>query len=115
AFPIVRTCINHHTLHRSRAIVAFLPGSFATVIFRNNRAASIWIEEDFRGVEAHSIRGIEWSFNSIGINLPGCHARHEYVPVVIRAVAYGTHTDDTRGTSIIDTIEKEQVDRRCML
>ena len=86
AFPIVGTRIGHHTLHRRRAIVAFLPGRFATVILRNNGAASIWIEEDFGGIEAHSARRIVRPLNSIAVDLPGSHARHEYVPVVIRAV-----------------------------
>ena len=37
AFPIVGARIGHHALHRRRAIVAFLPGSFATVILRQQR------------------------------------------------------------------------------
>ena len=86
AFPIVGTRIDHHTFHRRRGIVAFLPGRFATVILRHNGAASIWIEENFGGIEAHSARRIEGSLNSIAVDLPGSHAGHEYMPVVIGAV-----------------------------
>ena len=85
-FPIVRTQTNHHTLHSRRAIVAFLPGSFATVILRHNGAASIRIEEDFGGIEAHSARRIVGPVNSIAVDLPGSHARYEYMPVMIGAV-----------------------------
>ena len=86
AFPIVGTRIGHHTLHSRRAIVAFLPGSFATVILRHNGAASIRIEEDFGGIEAHSARRIVGPVNSIAVDLPGSHARYEYMPVMIGAV-----------------------------
>ena len=115
AFPIVGTWIGHHTLHSRRAIVAFLPGSFATVILRHNGAASIRIEEDFGGIEAHSTRRIERSLNSITVDLPRSHAGHEYVPVVIRVVSRGIDADHTRGPSIINAIKEEQLDAGCVL
>ena len=86
AFPIVRTRLDHHTFHGRRAIVAFLPSRFATVILRNNGGASIWIEEDFGRIESHSTRRIVGPLSSIAVYLPCSHARHKYVPVVIRAV-----------------------------
>src|SRR5437899_7555757 len=89
AFPIVRTWINHHILHRRRAIVAFLSRSVATIVLRHNGAASIGIEEDFGGIEAHSARGIEWSLNSIAVNLPRFDTGHEYVPIVVGMVGCG--------------------------
>src|SRR5262249_30217678 len=86
AFPVVRTRIHHYALHRRRAIVACLSSSFATVVLRNHHAASVWIEEDFGRIEAHSTRRIERSSHSIAVDLARFHARHEYVPVVIGAV-----------------------------
>src|SRR5262249_30291589 len=86
ALPIVRPRVRPHTFHCRRAIVAFLPSRFATVILRNNGGASIGIEEDFARIEAHSTRRIVGPLSSIAVDLPCSHAGHKYVPVVIRAV-----------------------------
>src|SRR5262245_44278002 len=75
AFPIVRTRLDHHTLHRRRTIVAFLPSRFATVILRYNGGASIGIEEDFGWIEAHSARRIIGPLSSIAIDLPRSDTR----------------------------------------
>ncbi len=86
AFPIVRTRIRHHALHCRRGIVAFLSRSFATVVFRNNRGACVWIKEDFGGIEAHSTRRIVWPVDSIAVDLTRFDAGCEHMPVVIRTV-----------------------------
>ena len=80
AFPIVRTRIDDDTLHRRCTIVAFVSRSVATVILRNNGAASVWIEEDFGRIEAHSARRIVWPLNSIAVDL-----RRLSLPARIRA------------------------------
>src|SRR5262245_1440354 len=85
SFPIVCVRINDNALHSRRGIVTSLSRRFATVVLRNNGAASIWVDEDFSGIEAHSTRRIEWPLNSIAVDLPGFHARHEDVPIVISA------------------------------
>src|SRR5438105_13244232 len=115
AFPIVCTRINYHTLYRRRAIVALFSRSFATVVLRNNGAASIWVEEDFGRIEAHSTRRIEWPLNSIAVNLLRFDTVHEYVPMVIGAVRRGIDADHTRGSSVIGVIKEEQLDARCVL
>src|SRR3954466_1840587 len=74
AFPIVCTRINDDALHRYCGIVAFFSRSFATIVLRNSGAASIWVDEEFGRIEAHSIFRIEWSLNSIAVDLPSFHA-----------------------------------------
>ncbi len=85
-FPIVCTGIDHDALHRHRRIVTLLPCRFATVVLRNNRGASIWVDEDFVRIEAQSTSRIQWTFNSISVELPSFHIRHEYMPIVICSV-----------------------------
>ena len=115
AFPIVRTRIDHHTLHGRRAIVAFLPSSFATVILRHNGTASIGIEEDFGRIEAQAARRIIGSINSIAIDLPCSHTLNEYMPVVICAIGCAIDADHARGSRIIDVIKEKKLHCRCML
>src|SRR5262245_30071870 len=115
AFPIVGMRIHHDALHRPRGIVTFVSGSLATVALRNYYAPSVWVEKHFGRIEAHSTRRIEFSINSISVDLPCFHAWHEHVPIVICAAGCRIDLDDTRGPGIIDAIKQEQLDRRCVL
>ena len=74
--------------------------------------ASIWINEDFGRIEAHSTWRIEWPLNSIAVDLARFHTRHEYMPVVICAVGRGIDANHTCGPSIINAIEEEQARSR---
>src|SRR6478672_4353501 len=100
AFPIVGTRICHHALHRRRGIVAFLSGSVATVVLRNDRAPAIWINEHLGRIKAHSTRRIESSINAITVDLPCFHPRHEHVPIVICPTGCRIDPNETRGPSI---------------
>ena len=86
AFPIVCTRLNGDALHRHRGIVTFLSRNIATVALGDNGAASIGVDEDLGRIEAHSAWRIESPLKSVAVDLPFFHARHKYVPVVVRAV-----------------------------
>src|SRR6266542_3227219 len=81
AFPIVCMRIYNDALHRHRGIVTFPLCRFATVVLRNYRGASIWVDEDFVRIEAHSTTRIKWPLNSIAVDLTCCHTRYEDMPV----------------------------------
>ena len=77
-------------------VVAGCAGGLAAVALRNGDGAAVRIEQDFVGIEAQAARGVERPVDAIGIDLAGCDAGHEDVPVVIGAVGYGIERDDAR-------------------
>ena len=109
AFPVVSTRIDDHALHRRRGVVAFMAGGVATVVFRHNHATAVRVEEDFGGIKAHAVGRIERSLNAIAVELPGLHARHEHVPVVVRPVADRIEADHARRPGVIFPVKKQQL------
>jgi hypothetical protein len=84
--PNRRRWIHHHALHRRGGVVAFEARGIAAVILGNNHAAPIRIEQNLGGIEPHPVRGIERPVDAIAVKLPGLHARHKYVPIMVGAV-----------------------------
>src|SRR4029453_9596801 len=75
AFPIVGLWIDHHALHGGRGVVALAARSLAAVIFGNDDAASIRIEEHLRGVEPRPAPWIVWTLDAVGVELPRLNTR----------------------------------------
>ena len=96
AFPVVGGRIDHHALHRGRAVVAGLAGGGATVAVGNRHAAAIRVEEDLGGIEAHALRGIPRPLDAIAVDLACPHAGNEHVPVVVGAIGGRIDADRAR-------------------
>ena len=82
-FPIVGVRIDDHALHGGGCVVAFLTSRCTTVVFRNDHATAVGIQQYFVGIESQSRGRIEWSMDAIAIDLPRLSARNEYMPVVV--------------------------------
>jgi hypothetical protein len=115
AFPVVGGRIDHHALHRGRAIVAGLARRRPTVAVRDRHAATVGIEQDLVGVEAHAARGIERPLDAIAVQLACPQAGDEYMPVVVGTIDGGVDADDARGLGVVDAIEQQQLDPGGML
>ena len=57
AFPIVCVRIYYDTLHRGGGVIAAGARGFAAVLFGNNHAAAVRVEENFGGIESQPLGG----------------------------------------------------------
>ena len=112
ALPIVGLWIDHHALHGGRGVVALPARSLAAVIFGDDHAAPIRIEEHLRGVEPQSARWIVRTLDAVGVELPRLHTRDEHVPIVVGAVGRRVDRNHARRTRIVLTVEEQQLDAR---
>jgi hypothetical protein len=106
-FPVVRGRIHHDALHRRRGVVAFLAGSLATVVLRNDNTPAIRIEEDLGGIKSHPVSGIARSFNPVAVDLPRLDTRHEDVPVVVGEVQRGLDANDAGRPGVILPVKEQ--------
>src|SRR4030095_14677656 len=74
--PVICKRINDDTLHRHRGIVTLPSCRFATIILWNHGGASIWVDQDFVRIEAHSISRSHWPLNSIAAEVARLHNRN---------------------------------------
>jgi hypothetical protein len=116
ALPVVGGRIDHHALHRGRAVVTGLAGGSAIVASGDGDAAAIGVEEDLAGIEAHTARGIPRPRDAIAVDLADDHAGNEDVPVVIGAIGGRVDPDHARGAgAVVNVIEEQQLDPGRML
>jgi hypothetical protein len=111
AFPVVRSRIDHHALHRGRTVVTCRAGRGAIVAIRDRHATTIRVKQDLGGVEAHTVRRIPRALDAIAVDLAWRHARDEHVPVVVGAIGGRVDPDHPRGLrAVVDVIEQQQLD-----
>src|SRR5207247_8146123 len=73
---------------------------------------TVRIEQHFSAIEPMSVLGLVWAGDAVAVDLSSLDARHEDVPVVIRAVGVRIETNRARRTRILRPIEEEQVHAR---
>ena len=110
AFPVVRARVDHDALHRAGGVLARSGRRVTTVRRRNRHATAVRIEENLGGIEPHPSRRVGGPLDSVAVHLARLHARHEDVPVVVRAVGRGIDGDHERGPGVVDAIEEQQLD-----
>jgi hypothetical protein len=115
ALPVVGGRIDHHALHRGRAVVPGRAGGAAIVAGRHGHAPAIGVEEDLLGIEAQAICGIPRPLDPIAVDLAWLRAGDEHVPVVVGPVGDRVDADRARGLSIVDVVEEQQLDAGGML
>ena len=115
ALPVVRGDVDHDALHCRCGVVARAARVIAAVAFpepqRHGRTDPV---EPWRDRSAFR-RGIERPLDPIAVQLAGPYAGHEHVPVVVGPVHRWIEADDARGPRVVDTIEQQQLDARCVL
>ena len=109
AFPIVAARIRHDALHGGGGVVAGLFGRRATVLRGHDHAAAVGIQQHLGRVKPHAARRLGRPMHAIAVQLPRLHARHERVPVVVRAVAARIQRDAPAGSGVIRTIKEHQL------
>src|SRR6516165_11978007 len=75
AFPVIQAGIYYHALHRIGSVVSFLLRCFTRVAFRDNHAATIWVEQNFRSIKSQPAGRIVRSISPKAVKLTGLHAR----------------------------------------
>src|SRR5277367_1072926 len=110
AFPVVCQRIDHDALHRSCSIVASPACSPSVVVFGHNHAASIRIEKNLVRIEAETAVRVEWTVDSISVELSGLNAGHKYMPIMICAVGKRIDTYHLRRLRIVFPVEEQQLD-----
>src|SRR6516162_10244122 len=88
AFPVIQAGIHYHALHRSRSVVSFLRRCFTRVAFRDDHAATIGVEQNFRRIKSQTAGGIVGPISPESVKLTGLHTRDKGMPVMVSAVAY---------------------------
>ena len=108
-FPLVRVRVHHHALHRRGGVVTVLGSRSAPVAVRHDHAAPVRVEEHLLGVESQPARRVGRTLHAIAVDLAGAQARHEHVPVVVRAVDGGIDADCPGGPRVVDAVEEQQL------
>src|SRR6516225_11888334 len=85
AFPVIQAGIYYHALHRIGSVVSFLLRCFTRVVFRDDHAATIWVEQDFRSIKPQPAGGIVGSISPESVKPTGLHARDKGMPVMVGA------------------------------
>src|SRR6516165_2112218 len=86
AFPVIQAGIYYYALHRGGSVISFLLRCLTRVLFRDNHAATIWVEEHFRSVKSQSPGRIVRPISSKAVKLTRLHARDKGMPVMVGAV-----------------------------
>src|SRR6185503_15634382 len=113
AFPIIGGCVNHYVLHCHRGIVALKTSGVAAVVWRNNDAAPVWVEEQFGRVESQPARRIIRTVDAISVDLSRLQCWHEHVPIMVGAVGRGIEANHLRGTGVSHSVKKQQLNASC--
>src|SRR5262249_39508451 len=108
-FPIERVGIDYHAFHCGCSVVASTTGSVAAVALGNDYAAAVGVEENFGRIEPPATRGVEWSLDSIAVDLPWLYVRHEHVPVVVCAVGERIEANHAHRLDAIVLIKEQQL------
>ena len=114
AFPVVRAGSTTTLFIAVAALSPCARGGLAAVAVGHDNAAAVRIEQDLGGVEAQPARRVGRPGHAITVDLPGPHAGHEDVPVVIGAIGEGVESDHARGLRVVLPVEKQQLDPGCM-
>src|SRR6516164_5371070 len=88
AFPVIQAGIYYHALHRVCSVVSFLLRCFTRVAFRDNDAATIRVEQDFRSIKPQPAGGIVGPISPESVKLPGLRAWDKGMRVMGGAVDY---------------------------
>ena len=76
----------------------------------DGHGAAVRVEEQILAIEPESAFRRKRSVGAVGVDLPGLEIRNEDVPVVIRAMRFGSSGIDTRRLRGLHVVEQEQVD-----
>src|SRR6516162_483740 len=110
AFPVIQAGIYYHALHRSGSVVSFLLRCYTGVAFRDNHAATIWVEQNFRSIKSQPAGRIVRSISPKAVKLTGLHARDKGMPVMVSAVDYRVQGDCARRAAVVLSVKEKQVD-----
>src|SRR3954468_11867189 len=108
-FPIVSMGIDHQVLHGSGGVVPRTTCRFAVIVFWNEDATAIWVEQNFPGIEAKAVRGVERTLDAIRVYVAGPNVRHESMPVVISTVLIRIEADHPGRTDAVFVVEEQQL------
>src|SRR4029077_1199556 len=109
AFPIVRMRIDDDALHRRRGVVTSAARRFAAVILWNGDDAPVRIQQHLGGIKPQATRRIEGSLDTVAIELPRLHVRHEKMPIVVGTVSRWVDSNHARRPHVVFPIKEHQL------
>src|SRR2546422_3423614 len=106
--------VDDDALHRRPGVVAWAARGVATIGPWNHDAPAVGAQGNLVGIEAHPACGIERALDLIAVQLAGPYARHEHMPVAVRAVGRWIEVNHAGGPGVVGAIEQQQPDPGCV-
>src|SRR5271165_6059413 len=108
--PVIRVRVRDHALHGRRYVVAFPTGCLTGIAFWDHDSASIRVEQQLGRIKPETPIRLEGPEGPESVDLTRFHPGHEYMPIMVGVVSSRIDGDDTRRTSVVHPIEKQQFD-----